>query len=190
MEKFVTSDGAEAGDSILMTKTAGLEGTSELARDPRLAAALPERTARRARKLVSQLDVTREATTAFRTGRVHAMHDCTEGGVLGAVYEMSVASGLGFALNEALVPVSAETRALCEAHSIDPLRLVGSGSLLIALPKRFEAAVARALQPVCRVTKIGEFRRRGRKLVGRDGVDEEIQEAPEDELWRVLSRPG
>lgn len=189
-KRFVTSGDAHAGDTILMTKSAGIEGTSELAREHDFRGALPAATLRRARRMIGWLDVTVEATTAFRTGKVHAMHDCTEGGVLGAVYEMSAASGLGFVLDGARVPVSAETEAICGALSIDPLRLIGSGSLLIAVAKGSEMKVAEALRPVCDVTKIGEFRRGGRKLLKKDGTREEIREAPEDELWRVLSRPG
>ncbi|MDE1857849.1 MAG: AIR synthase family protein [Thaumarchaeota archaeon] len=188
-EKYVTSGGAKAGDVILMTKTAGLEGTSELAREHDFEGLLPAATLRSARRLIELLDVTPEATAAFGTGRVHGMHDCTEGGVLGAVYEMSVASGLGFVLEEDAVPVSPETREICDALSIDPLRLIGSGSLIIAVAKGSEALVMDAVSPTSRVTRVGEFRQRGRSFRRRDGTEENIREAPEDELWRVLSRP-
>ncbi len=189
-EKYVTSGGAKAGDVILMTKTAGLEGASELAREHDFKGLLPAASLRAARRLIGSIDVTPEATAAFGTGRVHGMHDCTEGGVLGGVYEMSVASGLGFVLEEDAVPVSPETREICGALSIDPLRLIGSGSLLMAVPKGSEALVVDAVSPLCRVTRIGEFRPRGRSLHRKDGGEEQIRETPEDELWRVLSRPG
>jgi hydrogenase expression/formation protein HypE len=188
-EKFVTSGGAKAGDAILMTKTAGLEGTSELAREHDFAGVLPAATLRRARGLIDELDITGEATAAFQTGTVHGMHDCTEGGVLGAAYEMSVASGLGFRLDESAVPVAPETRSICEALSVDPLRLIGSGSLLIAVPADSEAPVRKALRRICRVTRVGEFRTRGRTVLRKGGGEEEVIEAPEDELWRLLSRP-
>ena len=188
-KRFVTSAGARPGDAVLMTKTAGLEGTSELAREARLHSVSPA-TLRRARRLIEQLDVTAEATAAFGTGKVHGMHDCTEGGVLGAVYEMSVASGVGFVLDESAVPVAPETRAVCDALSLDPLRLIGSGALLIAAPEEEAGAVCDALRPACRVTRIGEFRPRGRTLVRRDGKREAVRDAPEDELWRVLARTG
>ena len=189
-ESFVTSAGARPGDAILMTKTAGLEGTSELAREHRFDPPLQSAILRRARRLIDQLDVTEEAAAVFGTGKVHGMHDCTEGGVLGAVYEMSVASGLGFVLDEAAVPVAPETRAICDALSVDPLRLIGSGSLLIAAAEDSVGEVCDALRAVCSVTKVGEFRPRGRTLARREGAREAVKEAPEDELWRVLARPG
>jgi hydrogenase maturation factor len=74
VDDYVSSGDAREGDSILMSKTAGLEGTAVL---------------RGSRTFLDNLSVVDEATAAYATGAVHAMHDCTEGGVLGAVFEMS-----------------------------------------------------------------------------------------------------
>jgi hydrogenase expression/formation protein HypE len=189
-KEFVTSGGALAGDALLMTKTAGLEGTSEIAREHDFSGKLPKATLNRAKRLIESIDVTPEATAAFRTGAVHAMHDCTEGGVLGAAFEMSVASRVGFTMDERAVPVCPETKSICKALSLDPLRLIGSGSLLIAVARGMESKVEGALNPVCRVTRVGRFRKRGRAVVKKDGSEVRMKEAPEDELWRVLSRPG
>lgn len=186
---YVTSGGAMAGDAIMMTKTAGLEGTAELLREQRVFRH-PQGpgTASKASRIARGIDITGEAVAGFRTGRVHAMHDCTEGGVLGAVFEMSVASGIGFRLTKAAVPVAPLTREVCRKLSLDPLKLIGSGSLLLAVEKGSEDTVRRALSPV-RVTKIGEFRKGQRLLVTGGRAEAVVREAPEDELWRVLGRP-
>ena len=191
VERFVTSADARAGDVILMTKTAGLEGTAELAREYDFPeGAVPDATLKKAVRYIEQIDITREARAAFSSGRVHAMHDCTEGGVLGAVFEMSLASGLGFALDEAAIPVSAETRNICGALSIDPLKLIGSGSLLIAVEKGREREVEKAVGPVCKITPIGEFTAQRRMILKKDGSTLPVKGAPQDELWRVLGRPS
>ena len=62
------------------------------------------------------------------------MHDVTEGGVLGACWEMAQLAGCGLVVDTARIRVLPETRALCAAAGLDPLRLIGSGSLLIACP--------------------------------------------------------
>jgi hydrogenase expression/formation protein HypE len=186
VQEYVTSGGAKDGDAIMMTKTAGLEGTAELLREKGVfARPLGLATTSKASRIIRNIDITKEAVAGFRTGRVHAMHDCTEGGVLGAVFEMSVASGIGFRLLEAAVPIAPVTRKLCRKLSLDPLKLIGSGSLLLAVPKGSEDTVSRALSPT-RVTKIGEFRRGRRVLVRATGTESVVKEAPEDELWRVL----
>jgi hydrogenase expression/formation protein HypE len=189
VKRFVSSEMAREGDSIMMTKTAGLEGTAVLASElggsrTRLPAGLVARSKRFERRI----SIVEEAVRAFRTGTVHAMHDCTEGGVLGAAYEMSLASGLGFELWESEIPVAGETREMCERLGLDPLKLIGSGSLLIAVPQRSRDRIRRALRGVSPVAEVGRFTRIGRHLRTKDGRKRAIRAAPTDELWRTLAR--
>ena len=173
VDDYVSSRDAQVGDTIMMSKTAGLEGTAVLSGQ---------------RKFLDSLSVVDEAAAAYNTGVVHAMHDCTEGGVLGAAFEMSLASGLGFELEERKVPVAPETRDLCRRRRIDPLKLIGSGALLFAVEKGKEAKVSRALSTLCKVSSVGRFTKAGRILIRKDGSRRSLLEAPEDELWRVLAR--
>lgn len=184
---FVSSEMAEDGDAILMTKTAGVEGTTVLAHEAaRLGRRLPTRLVSDALALEGKLSIVEEAVRAYRTGHVHAMHDCTEGGVLGAAYEMSLASGLGFELEEAAIPVAVATREVCARLSLDPLKLIGSGSLLLAVPEGRRKAVARAIGTRTGAMEVGRFRGEGRRLVRRNGRVEAVARAPADELWRAL----
>jgi hydrogenase maturation factor len=173
VDGYVSSRDAKEGDTIMMSKTAGLEGTAVLGGQGRF---------------LDALSVVEEATAGYATGVVHAMHDCTEGGVLGAAFEMSLASGLGFELEEKRVPVALETKTLCRERGIDPLKLIGSGALLFAVEKGKEPMVSRALSSFCRVTSVGTFTKAGRILVRRDGTRKTLRKAPEDELWRALAR--
>jgi hydrogenase expression/formation protein HypE len=188
---YVSSAGARNGDKILMTKTAGLEGTSVLARESkRLGIHLEPSLVVGARGLERQLSVVPEAVAAYGTGAVHGMHDCTEGGVLGAVYEMSLASDVGFVVREHDIPVAEPTRQLSKALSIDPLKLIGSGSMLMAVRPGGEKEVRDALKKVCTVTEVGRFERGRRVLVRSDGSEKVVRTAPPDELWRTLGRLG
>lgn len=173
VDGYITSGDARKGDTIMLTKTAGLEGTAVLGGG---------------NKFPRGISVVDEADAAYRTGWVRAMHDCTEGGVLGAVFEMSHASGLGFEIKEELVPVAPQTRRICSRLGLDPLKLIGSGSLLLAVKPGKEAAVKEALAPFCPTTVIGRFTGRRRTLVRVGGRRERVESAPEDELWSVLGR--
>ncbi len=62
------------------------------------------------------------------------MHDVTEGGVLGAAWEMAEAAGCGVVLHREAIPVHPATRHICEAVGLNPLRLLSSGAMLIACP--------------------------------------------------------
>jgi hydrogenase expression/formation protein HypE len=186
-DSFVTAADAKQGDSILLTKTAGIEGTSILASHvPKLGAKVNHVFVSRAKKFREKLSVVEEAVAAYKTGSVHAMHDCTEGGVLGAVYEMATASKKGFLLSVKDVPVARETEEVCKAFKIDPLKLIGSGALILAVERGAEPRVKAELEKigVC-ATKIGEFTKRGKILVHPDGGEEKVFDAPVDELWRV-----
>src|SRR5206468_8169450 len=94
--RVLRSGGARPGDALLMTKGAGVEGTAILARalEDRLTAALGAKPVTAARTFREQISVLPEARAAARAG-ASAMHDVTEGGVLGAAYEMAAASGIG-----------------------------------------------------------------------------------------------
>jgi hydrogenase maturation factor len=184
---YVSSEDAMAGDTLMMTKSAGLEGTAAIAREGRLnGRRVPSRLVDRAGRLVAKLSIVEEATRGYATGCVHAMHDCTEGGVLGACYEMSLASELGFVLKESSVPVAKETRQICSMFSLDPLKLIGSGSVLMAVKKGMEAEVRGALKGICDVVAIGEFTDGKKVLVGRNGRESIVRSAPVDELWRAI----
>ena len=123
--------GLKAGDALIMTKTAALEGTAILATEQaaRLSA-LPTALLREAEGYFSLLSVVPEGKIALQHG-VHAMHDVTEGGILGAAWEICYAAGLGLILDKRAIPVTEATQRIAAAAGVDPLRLLGSGSLLI-----------------------------------------------------------
>ncbi len=196
-KEFVTSADSKPGDSILLTKTAGIEGTSILAGMKAAKSRLTSVQRSKAMRLIKKLSILGEAKIAFGTGRVHAMHDVTEGGVIGAVMEMSLASQLGFELEKSAIPVDLATKTICDVFSVDPLRLIGSGSLLIACPRKYEEDVRGALlQKRIKCTIIGRFlpEKRNRILVERKG--KKIRKSNlenidvKDELWPTLQKFG
>lgn len=191
--RFVTSGGAKTGDSIIMTKTAGLEGTSILCRLPKTKKIAGPEVCKRGERLIEQLSIIPEARTAFATGAVHGMHDVTEGGILGAVLEMSTASGLGFQLNKESIPIHESTSFVCRTLKLDPMKLIGSGSLLIACASSDEQKVMRVLSSKgIKHTKIGRFAsiKEGR-VVYSNGKGRRLNSPSiEDELWRGLREYG
>jgi len=189
---FVTAADARNGDTIMLTKTAAVEGTAICAGDSsRFRGRVEAATVRRAKGFYRKLSVVDEASAAFAAGGVHAMHDCTEGGVLGAVYEMSYASSLGFELDEQRIPLAKETTYVCSRLGLDPLRLISSGTLLLAVKAGAEEKVARAVRAAgSTVTSVGRFTKGERVLVRKDGRRETIVEPPTDELWKLVDAKG
>lgn len=189
-DSYVTAAGARAGDTLMMTKTAGVEGTAILGTDPRFNRRLDKKTVAEAAKYFAKFSVVKEAVGAYETGAVHAMHDCTEGGVLGALYEMATASGVGLDVSESDVAVSLETRKICSALGVDPLKLISSGTLLIAVKKGEESRVRQAAAVAGSVaTPIGRFNE-GKVLLTRRGRAQEVTGPPKDEIWRLHEESG
>jgi hydrogenase maturation factor len=186
---YVSSKRAREGDVILMSKTAGLEGTSILAYEYRKSLSrFGEKMIENALKMVDQISVVNEAEAAFKTGYVHAMHDPTEGGVLGGAYEMGVASKLGFIIDKNKIPVAQETKKISKALQIDPLKLISSGVLLLAVdPKGKEYVIEVLKSNGIEVNEIGNFIS-GERILLSNGRKLLVKESPIDELWRIKKK--
>jgi hydrogenase expression/formation protein HypE len=182
----ISAAGARPGDVVLLTKSAGVEGTAILATDltdrlrPHVSAELLDR----ARAFLGQISVVPEGLAAARAG-ASAMHDVTEGGVLGGAWELAEAAGIGIELRAGAIPVAAETRAICAALGLDPLHLIGSGAMLIATPD--EAQTMGALRGAgIPAAAVGVMTDRSR-FVRLDGHVEALRPPERDELWRALT---
>ncbi len=131
---LVATGGASAGDDIVLTKYAGTEGTVILAYmfENELKKALGEDTVLKAKGLMKSISVVREGLISAKFG-VSGMHDVTEGGVLGGVWEICAASGLGAKVDKKSIPILKETEAICSYLGINPLKLISSGCMLITV---------------------------------------------------------
>lgn len=131
--ELVSTGGARAGMDILATKWIGLEGTSIIARakEEELSARFSLNFIEKAKKLDAYLSVMSEAATAVKSG-VGAMHDVTEGGIYGALWEMAEASGVGLEIDLKKIPIRQETVEICEFFNINPYELISSGCMLMA----------------------------------------------------------
>lgn len=187
--QLATSCNIQPGDALIATKYVGLEGTSILAWDfsdivePIIGGTLLEE----ARALKGLLSIVPEARIAAAHG-VRAMHDATEGGVLGAAYEMAGAANLGFDLDEEAFVIHPATKLLAERIGFDPLRLISSGTLLLAtsLP---EALLEELHANEIHASVIGHFRLGGdKRLIKMDGSIELVHPPESDELWRLQAK--
>ncbi len=130
--KVLSASGAKEGDDIVLTKWAGMEGAAILARDFReiLARKLELRVISEAAGLLDFVSVTKDGRIALESGAT-GCHDATEGGVLGAIYEVCEASGKGALVYSEKIPVHESTSKIASVAGIEPLRLVSSGCLVV-----------------------------------------------------------
>ena len=130
---MVSTGGAKPDMDIVITKWIGIEGTSIIAKDheEELLTRLPQGLIDTAKGFDQYLSVLPESRVAVEHG-VAAMHDITEGGIFGALWEMGEASGVGIDVDLKAIPVKQETIEVCEFFGINPYELISSGSMLIA----------------------------------------------------------
>jgi hydrogenase maturation factor len=123
-EKYLTSSMAQTGDILLLTKGAAIATTGILAY------AFPNTIERnfgntflkKAQNYLHMSSTTKDALIAASVGvreeGVTAMHDVTEGGVLGGIFELISASGKGARIDKQAIHVAEETLRICELFQI------------------------------------------------------------------------
>ena len=133
-EKQLVSTGAvQPGDDILVSKWIGLEGTARIAcaYQEELAGRYPGYLIEEAQEFDRYLSVLPEAATAVKSG-VRAMHDVTEGGIFGALWELAESAGVGLEIDLKKIPIRQETVEVCEFFGLNPYQLVSGGCMLMA----------------------------------------------------------
>ncbi len=138
LKTYVTSSDAVIGDKIIVTKGAAIAATGILSRvfPNTIGPKIGKAALRKAIDYFKEITVIDDALTAVKVGvraeGVTAMHDATEGGVLSAIYELASASTLGAKIELSQIPLSSETKALCNVFGMDPYITLSEGSLVIS----------------------------------------------------------
>lgn len=161
-DQYISTNQAQVGDVVLCTKGAAIEATALFAASyPKtLRQALGEKVWRAADSLFEQMSVVRDAKIAASVGvrqrGVTAMHDATECGVVGGVYEMAESSQLGVVLEEEAIPVPWPVRETMHFIGIDPLIAISEGTLLLTVrPHRVDAVIGALQDAHIEVARIG-----------------------------------
>ncbi len=190
-ERLVRPDGARPGDGLLVTKGIAVEGTAIIAREKEddlvgLDGALLEQC--RAFLHDPGISVVRDAAVAMAAGDVHAMHDPTEGGLATGLWELVEAAGVGLAVDEAAIPILPETQVLCTRLGLDPLGLIASGALLLAVAPEDTAVILAALEKAgIAAAHIGHVVERERGVVLRSAAGERpLPRFERDEIARLF----
>ena len=187
-DKLVTTAGARPGDDVVITKWIGLEGTSIIAKEDEehLLSRFPASMVETAKGFEQYLSVVPDAGYAVKIG-VTAMHDVTEGGVFGALWEVAEASGVGLEIELLDIPVRQETVEICEEYGISPYQLISSGSMLITTKNGAE--VVKALKDAgINAAVIGKVTE-GNDRILRNGDEIRYLTPPAaDELYKVIRR--
>lgn len=194
LDQIIASNGAAPGDVIIMTKETALTSSSILAMS------FPETIKRELGTAVYdkacdnfyQTSVLKEALLATEVlqnkSELKAMHDATEGGVLGATYEMAQASGCGFIINSDKLPVGYAQKAITDLFDIDHRFCVGAGAMIMAVKQGTEEkAIAHLNKNSIKATIIGEMteEKNGYKII-ENGEEKDFSYDGVDPYWEAF----
>lgn len=181
---------AQAGDFIVVTKQCALSSSAILAMS------FPETVKNKLGKEVyeqgceffyqtSSLD---DGLAAAAGAEVTAMHDVTEGGVLGAVYEMAVASGNGVTITNELLPVGTAQEEICKLFDIDYRYCIGAGSMVIAVREDVKNVLQRLHMRGIAAMVIGRFTEQAHGYILEEGgVEKDLPYFSKDPYWNAFS---
>lgn len=185
-DHLTTLKGIEADQDLVVTKWIGLEATTIIAKEKEeeLAARFSPRLIKTAKEFDQYLSVIPESRIAVEHG-ISAMHDITEGGIFGALWEMASGADLGVEIDLKKIPIRQETVEVCEFFNVNPYLIMSSGSMLIAakdgngLVNKLEAAGIHA-------AVIGRTNNGNDRII-RNGEDVRYLDKPQtDELYKVI----
>ncbi len=193
-DEYVTPRMARAGDKIIITKGPAIEATGIFATMfPRLIEKEFGRDfGEKAQQIFYQMSVVEDAMTAvgvgIREGGVSAMHDATECGIWGGLYELAQAAGLGVRVEKDRIVVEDCVRETCSYFDIDPYASISEGTLIIACrePKAREVVEALSRKGI-KASIVGELTGPGDGMVLVEGGAEKRLEHPVvDPFWRAF----
>lgn len=184
-DELLTTKGLKPGDELVITKWIGLEGTAILASEKfeDLTQRYTKDFISTARDFMQYLSVVKEAKIAREMGAC-CMHDITEGGVYGALWDIATASDLGVEVSLNKIPVRQETIEICEFFDLNPYQLMSGGALLIGT-KHGNAMVAALEQAGIPAVVIGRAVKGNDKVILSEGERRFLEPPKSDERYKV-----
>jgi len=196
-EAYVTPAMANPGDAVLITKGAAIGTAAVLGRafPSTIGSKIGDALLKKAQSRLRDCSTVEDARTAARLGlrrAVTSMHDATEGGVMGGLFELSAACRLSVVVDRERIHVSEEASAVCRLFGLDPLTSLSEGTLIVTCKPEavgdLQSAFSKQGIPSFHVGKIGEDRQDTGLWVSSGGSKPVQVEPPaSDEYWNAYS---
>ncbi|WP_284011230.1 AIR synthase family protein [Haloarcula pelagica] len=133
-EDVIRPDGARPGDDIVLSTGPAAEVAGLFATLFPEALDLPAETVATAQERVDDILAVADARTITDACTPTALHDATEGGVVGGLTEMATGAGVVFDVERGAAPVRPGVEAVCRAAGVDPWLVTSAGTLLVTAP--------------------------------------------------------
>jgi hydrogenase maturation factor len=194
LDEYVSPRFVKEGDQIIITKGPAIEAVGILTTmfPELIRARFGNEFAERSQDIFYKMSVVEDAITAVGVGRrdegVSAMHDATECGIWGALYEMAQASGLGVRIEKERIIVEEGILQICNLFDIDPYASISEGTLIItSRPKKAAEVVSKLATKGIKSSIVGEMTdiNRGMVLI-EQGKEKQLEHPIVDPFWRAF----
>lgn len=176
-----------ASDRIIITKGVGIEGTGIIAfeKENEILETLGEKILEDGKNLLDLTSVVKEGVISNKYAK--GMHDVTEGGLLGALWESSCFYNLGVSVDLNKIKIHESTKKICSLFKINPLKLISSGTMLIIVSKEdAKSLIEKLKENNIDAFDIGELTENTDKIIYK-GEEKTLIPPPEsDELYKVI----
>ncbi|HDQ26840.1 MAG TPA: AIR synthase [bacterium] len=195
-DKYVTPRDAKPGDKIIITKGAAIEaaGLFAAAFEPKIKKIFGGEFAARASEIFYKMSVVDDALIAASVGvrenGVTSMHDATECGIWGGLYEIASASNAGMRIEKESIILMPEIEAICREFNMDPYSSISEGTLLItARPEKTDEIISRLKAGGINASACGDVVKKDRGITVVEGGKESKLEHPRvDPFWAAFAR--
>lgn len=193
LDEIITGDGAEPGDKIVVTKESALAATSILAMSfpetiqEKCGTEIYERGCENFYRTSSLKDALEAAEVLAPNNELKAMHDVTEGGLLGGISEMAQASGCAFRVDSDKLPVGEAQKQISEVFDIDHRLCVGAGSMIMAVEAgREEALINHLKDQSISAAVVGEMISGVENVLIENGQEKSFEFDGNDPYWNAF----
>lgn len=182
---LLSAQGMKPGQEIVMTKWAGLEGTAIIGKEKQkeLVTKYPKEFIDSAIDFINYISVVPEARIGKQVG-VTFMHDVTEGGIFGALWEIAEASNVGISIDLKKIPIKQETVEICEFYDLNPYLLISSGCMLMSTERGNELVEA-LKEAGIPAAIIGRVTNGNERIIINEDEKRYLEPPKSDELYKV-----
>jgi hydrogenase expression/formation protein HypE len=194
LDEYVTPRFAKQGDRIIVTKGPAIEATGIFAT---MFPGLIEKEfgkdfSRRATEVFYKMSVVEDALTAVSVGvrdnGVTCLHDATECGVWGGLFEIAQASHLGVRIEKEKIVLEDTATEICRYFGIDPFASISEGTLLLSCrPHKADAIVEALSLKGIKSSVVGELTDAAQGMVLVDqGKEKKLVHPIVDPFWKAF----
>lgn len=182
---LITSAMGKPGQDIVLLKWIGLEGTLRVMREKeeelrrRFVHTFLNRLAELEEELFSS-----EAIFLAREYGATAIHQITDGGILGALWELAEAADVGMQVDLKQMSIRQETVEICEFYHLNPYQLTSAGSVLV-IAERGEALAERYEELGIRATLLGKTTADAARVITNSEEQRFLDRPAPDELLKI-----